>query len=215
MSEYGKYIIGNAERLQKIISDILDMSKIDNNVLTLDKEQFNLNEAILSTIQDIREQIIFENKKVNIIYNSKDTKEKDIIIGDKARIIQVMSNILNNTIRFTKEGTIYIELEKNNVINNNNNDDHTDRSTSDSGSSSSTSREIIINIKDSGKGIDSRTFSHMFSKFFSTSGKGGTGLGLYISKSIIEDHGGRIWAKNNEDGKGATFSFSLPLYKQK
>jgi signal transduction histidine kinase len=87
-------------------------------------------------------------------------------------------------------------------------------STSDSGSSSSTSREIIINIKDSGKGIDSRTFPHMFSKFFSTSGKGGTGLGLYISKSIIEDHGGRIWAKNNKDGKGATFSFSLPLDKE-
>ncbi len=103
-SEYGKYIMGNAERLQKIISDILDMSKIDNNALTMNKEQFNLNEAILSTIQDIREQIIFENKKVNIIYNSKDTKEKDIIIeGDKARIIQVMSNILNNATGLPKK----------------------------------------------------------------------------------------------------------------
>ena len=70
-SEYGNRIMINAERLQKIISDILDMSKIDNNALMLNKEQFNLNEAILYTIQDIREQIIFENKKVNIIYNSK------------------------------------------------------------------------------------------------------------------------------------------------
>jgi len=103
-SEYGKYIMGNSERLQKLISDILDMSKIDNNALKLDKEQFNLNEAILSTIQDIREQIIFENKKVNIIYNSKDTKEKDVIIeGDKVRIIQVMSNILDNATGLPKK----------------------------------------------------------------------------------------------------------------
>jgi len=74
--------------------------------------------------------------------------------------------------------------------------------------------EIIINIKDSGNGIDPRTFPHLFSKFFSTSGRGGTGLGLYISKNIVDAHGGKIWAKNNEDGKGATFSFSLPLYKE-
>ena len=76
-------------------------------------------------------------------------------------------------------------------------------------------KEIIINIKDTGRGLDSRTFPHLFSKFFSTSGAGGTGLGLYICKSIIEAHGGRIWAKNNnEDGKGATCAFSLPLYQQ-
>jgi signal transduction histidine kinase len=74
--------------------------------------------------------------------------------------------------------------------------------------------EIIINIKDSGNGIDPRTFPHLFSKFFSTSGRGGTGLGLYISKNIVDAHGGKIWAKNNEDGKGATFFFSLPLYMQ-
>ena len=74
--------------------------------------------------------------------------------------------------------------------------------------------EIIINIKDTGKGIDSKTFPHLFSKFFSTSGRGGTGLGLYISKNIVDAHGGKIWAKNNEDGKGATFSFSLPIYKE-
>jgi len=74
------------------------------------------------------------------------------------------------------------------------------------------SEEIIINIKDTGKRLDSRTFPHLFSKFFSTSGAGGTGLGLYICKSIIEAHGGKICAKNNnEDEKGATFSFSLPL----
>ena len=75
-------------------------------------------------------------------------------------------------------------------------------------------KKSLLNIKDTGNGIDSKTFPHLFSKFFSTSGIGGTGLGLYICKSIVDAHGGKIWAKNNEDGKGATFSFSLPLYKE-
>jgi signal transduction histidine kinase len=219
--EYGKPIMRNAERLQKIITDILVMSKIDNNVLTLNKERFDLNELISSTIQDIREYIISDHKKIDIFYNnnnSKGTKEKDIIIeADKQRIIQVISNILDNAIKFTQEGIISIDIEKNDSVIDNTDKYNFGNSTSNNSNSSSNSNgikaseEIIINIKDSGKGIDSKAFPHLFSKFFSTSRTGGTGLGLYICKSIVEDHGGRIWAKNNEDGKGATFSFSLPL----
>ena len=198
----------NAERLQKIISDIRDMSKIDNNALTLDIEQFNVNEVISSTVDEKREHIISDNKKVNIVYNnnSNGINDKDIIIeADKERIIQVISNILDNAIKFTKEGTISIDIEKNSDIDNN----------IDNSDNNNKSREIIIiNIKDTGNGIDSKTFPHLFSKFFSTSGIGGTGLGLYICKAIVDAHGGKIWAKNNEDGKGATFSFSLPLYKE-
>ena len=206
--EYGDFIMRNAIRLQKIISDIRDMSKIDNNALALNKEQFNLNEVLSSTVDDIREHLFPTDKKINIVYNNAVIVDKDLIIeADKERIIQVISNLLNNAIKFTKEGTICIDIEKsdgidndkdNTIINNNN-----------------MPEEIIINIKDTGKGLDSRTFPHLFSKFFSTSGSSGTGLGLYICKSIIEAHGGRIWAKNNnEDGKGTTFSFSLPLYKE-
>ena len=147
---------------------------------------------------------------MNIVYNNVGTSDKGtsiIIEGDKERIIQVISNILDNAIKFTKEGTISIEVEKSNCIDNNNDND-------DTNSNNKSKEMIIININDTGKGIDSKTFPHLFSKFFSTTGIGGTGLGLYISKSIIEAHGGKIWAKNknNEDGKkGATFSFSLPL----
>jgi signal transduction histidine kinase len=184
------------------------MSKIDNNALTLNKEQFNLNEVISSTVDDIREHIISDNKKINIVYNnnSKGIRYKDIVIdGDKERIIQIISNILHNAIKFTKKGTISIDIEKRDGIDNNkDNKDNNNKS----------DEIIIINIKDTGKGIDSKTFPHLFSKFFSTSGRGGTGLGLYISKNIVDAHGGKIWAKNNEDGKGATFSFSLPLYKE-
>jgi signal transduction histidine kinase len=202
--EYGEGIMRNAERLQKIISDIRDMSKIDNNALTLNKEKFNLNEVISLAVDDKREHIS-DYKKVNIVYNnSRSIIDKDLVIeGDKERINQVISNILDNAIKFTKEGTISIDIEKRDGMDNNK--DNT-------GNNNKSEEIIIINIKDSGKGIDSKTFPHLFSKFFSTSGTGGTGLGLYVCKSIVESHGGKIWAANNEDGKGATFSFSLPLY---
>ncbi|MGN6614942.1 MAG: sensor histidine kinase [Candidatus Nitrosocosmicus sp.] len=156
-------------------------------------------------MDDIRENVISDNKKINIIYNNAAMIDKDLIIdANKERIIQVISNILDNAIKFTKEGTIRIDMEKSGGIDNDKDDTANNKR----------SEEVIINIKDSGKGLDSKTFPHLFSKFFSISGTGGTGLGLYICKSIVEAHGGRIWAKNNnEDGKGATFSFSLPLYK--
>lgn len=92
--EYGNRILRNLERLQKIISDLRDMSKIDNNALTLGKEQFNLNEVISSAIDDIREHIILDNKKVNIIYNNRGISDKDLIIeGDKERIMRDIQHI--------------------------------------------------------------------------------------------------------------------------
>jgi signal transduction histidine kinase len=203
-TKYVKLIMRNAKRLQKIISDILDISKIDNNALTLNKEHFKLTEVISGIVHDLRDQLIQNNKSVNIIYDNidieKEEEEKDIVIdGDKERITQVISNILDNAIRFTKEGIIHINIERNNIINNNK--DNID----------SNSEEIIIKIIDSGKGIDAQSIPHLFSKFYSTSGKGGTGLGLYICKAIIEAHNGKIWAENNKDGKGSTFSFTLPV----
>ena len=71
--------------------------------------------------------------------------------------------------------------------------------------------EVIVSVKDTGTGIDPDVFPKLFSKFAITSDPGGTGLGLFISKNIIEAHGGRIWAENNANGNGATFSFSLPI----
>jgi signal transduction histidine kinase len=141
--EYGNSIIRNAERLQKMISDIRNMSKIDNNALTLNKEQFNLNEVISSAVDDIRENVISDNKKVNIVYNNRGISDKNIVIdGDKERIIQAISNILDNAIKFTKEGTISIDIGKSGGIDN-------DKNNTDSNNKS---KEIIINIKDTGKG---------------------------------------------------------------
>ena len=110
--------------------------------------------------------------------------------ADKRRISQVIYNLLHNAIKFTNEGSIIISVK---------------RKVDDN-------KLIVVSINDTGKGIDSQIFPRLFSKF-ATKSENRTGLGLFISKSIVEAHGGRIWAQNNRDGKGATFAFSLPLSK--
>jgi signal transduction histidine kinase len=137
--------------------------------------------VISNTIQDIRNQI--SNGKVKLRYEF----DKDLLFieADKERITQVISNLLSNAVKFTKEGTISLVVEK-----------------KDS--------KVTFNIKDTGTGIDPEILPRLFSKFATKSFEG-TGLGLFVSKSIIEAHHGKMWAQNNADGKGATFSFSLPL----
>ena len=142
---------------------------------------------ILNAFADFRNQSKNEYKdniKLELV-----SKEDIFIEADKGRMYQVVSNLLNNAIKFTNEGTIITTVEKKDSY-------------------------VIMSIKDSGTGIDSEIFPRLFSKFATKSEIAGTGLGLFISKSIIESHGGRIWAENNKDGeKGATFYFSLPLSK--
>jgi signal transduction histidine kinase len=185
-------IIRNAKRLERLASDILDVSKIESQSLKLNKERFNLNNVLYDTIQDIQNRLANDNgldSSAKLYY-----KPKDIIVeADKGRLTQVVSNILNNAIKFTQEGTITISigLERKKEEHNN--------------------QEIVVSIQDTGQGIDSEILPKLFTKFATKSETRGTGLGLFISKSIVEAHGGKIWAQNNPDGKGATFSFSLPI----
>jgi two-component system, OmpR family, sensor histidine kinase VicK len=111
------------------------------------------------------------------------------IMGDPNRLAQVLSNLLRNALKFTEEGAINVRVGKN-----------------DSPSYS----EAVVSISDSGQGIDPEVMSKLFEKFVSKSEKG-TGLGLFISKSIVEAHGGKIWGENNKGLNGATFTFTLPL----
>jgi signal transduction histidine kinase len=186
-------VIRNAKRLQRLTDDILDVTKIESNLLHLNKEEFNLNDLIFHIIDDDKSQI--DNKDIKLIYqDNSNSDDNNIIIvqADKYRLNQVISNLISNSIKFTnKGGTIFIttKREKDN-------------------------KAIIISIKDTGIGIDPEIMPRLFTRFASKSFQG-TGLGLYISKSIIEAHGGRIWATNNTDGKGAIFTFSLPLEKEK
>jgi two-component system, OmpR family, sensor histidine kinase VicK len=188
----------NALRLQRLAEDILDVTKIESKTLNLHKEKFNLSDLISTIIGDHRNNIDKNDEgkdKVRLLYTNE--KEPFLVKADYARIIQSISNILNNAIKFTQEekelgeegaGDIYITIEKKKKDN---------------------EQQVIVMMRDTGIGIDSDMLPRLFTKFATKSTKG-TGLGLFISKSIIEAHGGTIWAENNKDGKGATFAFDLP-----
>lgn len=174
----------NANRLNRLSDDILDVTKIESKSLELKKERFNLNHIILNAIDDIiLSKEFVDNKSVQLLYQPQDI----VLELDKGRMSQVISNILSNAIKFTKKGSIGVETKIEEDAN-----------------------QVIVNVKDSGSGIDHEILPKLFSKF-TTKSFSGTGLGLFISKSIIEAHGGKIWAENNADGIGATFSFSIPI----
>jgi signal transduction histidine kinase len=181
----------NAKRLKQLTEDILDVTKIESQSLNLKKEKFNLNDIIENAIDDImrnRESLKINKNLIQLQYHHP---QQDIFVqADKGRISQVIHNLLDNALKFTEAGNITIstQMEKE-------------------------EDEVIVGVKDTGRGLDLEIIPNMFSKF-ATKSDTGTGLGLFISKSIIEAHGGRIWAENNnnKDGKkGATFYFSLPL----
>ncbi|MGB7637298.1 MAG: HAMP domain-containing sensor histidine kinase [Nitrososphaeraceae archaeon] len=193
--EFLSIIIRNAKRLQQLSADILDIAKIEGHTLILKKEQFDVNEIISDAVVDYRNQIEQDGKnrnEWNLLY--KNSGQDIFIEADKGRIIQVISNLVSNAVKFTKVGTVTVAAEK---------VEENDR------------QQVIISIKDTGTGIDPEMLPKLFTKFATKSDKGtGIGLGLFISKSIVEAHGGRIWAENNKDGKGATFAFSMPINKQ-
>jgi len=185
-------ITRNAKRLQRLTDDILDVTKIESQSLKLNKERFNLNDVITNVIDEMIVNREFKNEKSDYDNNNikLEYRPKDIFVeADRIRVTQVISNLLNNSIKFTKEGKITITIEKKD----------------DDG------EVAVISIKDTGIGIDSEMFPKLFSKFASKSYQG-TGLGLFICKSIVEAHDGKIWAENNnnQEKKGATFYFTLP-----
>jgi signal transduction histidine kinase len=190
-----KIIIRNAEKLKELATNILDVSRIESQLLVLNKEQFNLDDLISSIISEYNDS----QKEDKLLVEFKG--DRNIVVkADKTKIVQVLSNLLNNAVKFTKdepEGTISISCQRKD-------DDYED---------DNNNNYVIVNVKDTGKGIDHEIFPRLFSKFITTSisSDHGIGLGLFVSRAIIESHGGKIWAENNSDAKGATFSFSLPI----
>jgi two-component system, OmpR family, sensor histidine kinase VicK len=183
-------IIRNAKRLRLLTENILDITKIENNSMELNKEEFILGRIVLETFTDFANQLSNEQKESVKLISALD--EGDVpVLADRHRINQVISNLLNNAIKFTQQGHITISTEKEKF-----------------------GKEVIVKVKDSGSGIDPGIMSRLFTKF-ATKSHVGTGLGLFISKSIVEAHGGRMWAENNLVGKGATFCFSVPILHEK
>jgi signal transduction histidine kinase len=180
-------IVRNSKRLRQLAEDILDVAKIEGGSLFLKKEKFNLKEMITEILSEY-EQKIKNIKNIKLSYYSQGN-DSITIEADRSRLCQVIYNLLSNAVKFTNDGSITVIAEKKDKDDN----------------------FILLSIRDTGTGIDSEMLPKLFTKFATKSQTGGTGLGLFISKSIIERHGGKMWAENNSDGKGATFAFSLPI----
>ncbi len=198
--EYVDVILRNGQRLGKLVEDVLDVTKIESQSLELRREHFDLNDLIINIIDDIiaaeAESMVYgltdrhkQKNNVKITYQPRHLP----VYADRNRLAQVISNLLNNARKFTSEGFVTITADK-----------KTDKD------SNNGNGIALISVCDSGSGVDPEIMPRLFTKFSSKSFSG-TGLGLYICKNIIEAHGGRIWAENNNDGKGATFSFTLPM----
>lgn len=179
----------NAKRLEKLANNILAITRIEGKGLDLDKEQVDMNENILHLISDAKTWVPSDKR---LQFNFEPYGEPLIVEADKSKLFEVLSNLIRNAIKFTgedgEEGKITIILGK-----------------------SEDCKYAIVRISDNGRGIDADVVSRLFQKFAASQEFGGTGLGLYLSKSIVESHSGKIWAENNKDGKGATFSFTLPI----
>ena len=186
--EFLEVILRNCYRLYRLTEDVLDVTKIESQTLKMNKEIIQLNEIIGNVVKDYREII---NKKrygsdqISIVFEP--TKDIMFVNADKVRIIQVLSNLLDNALKFTKEGKIIITIKK---IKEN--------------------QEVMVSIKDSGTGLDPEIIPQLFQKF-ATKSEQGTGLGLFISKNIIEVHDGTMWGENNSQSNGAIFYFTLPI----
>jgi signal transduction histidine kinase len=218
--KYIDSISRNANRLEKLAEDLLDTAKIESDNLILNKEKTDLKEVLSTIIQSVKMDLENKQKKAKKVYkefnNANNTvKEKEpieirlyhgekhpntlssslYVMIDREKIIRAISNLLSNSIKSIGDdgGRITITISKRDKEKNN----------------SFEKNEILLSVKDTGKGINSEIHPKLFNKF-TTNSSSGTGLGLYITKSIIEAHGGQVWAENNGDGRGATFSFSLP-----
>jgi len=184
-------IFRNEKRLDRLVSDVLDISRIQTKKLKIIPKKFSLTKVIKSIDGDMKLKV--QEKEIDLTMKLADLPK---IVADSDRITQVVSNLINNAIKFTPEkGKISIEVEK-------------------------SEKEVVVKISDTGIGISPINLKKLFTPFVQLDTglarkHGGTGLGLVISKGIIEAHGGKIWAESKGEGKGSAFFFTLPIGKTK
>jgi signal transduction histidine kinase len=175
-------IIRNARRLERLTTDILEVTRIESGSIKLHREMVDMNTKIRNVARDAKETV-----PAGVELRLEPAPEPVMVDADRSRLYEVVSNLLSNAVKFTSSGSIVVKVER------------IERGGTD---------HALVTVRDTGSGIDPEIMPRLFTKFASKS-EHGTGLGLFISKSIVEAHGGRIWGENNPDG-GATFSFELP-----
>ncbi len=223
-NEVGQYykhyfdsIIRNANRSNSIVINILNVAKIDNATFNLNKEETNMYEIVSEAVNDYRNVPKIDNnlKNKNIHFEVAESSVKSVRVHvDRIRIYEALTNLFNNSVEFIHSiGIVTVQvtvvdrhyLDKINQVKS-----HDYESLNKYDHKHDTDNFILIQIKHNGKGIDKYALSKLFNKFVSTVDNH-IGLGLYVSKYIIESHGGGIWAQNNTDVQASTFSFILPL----
>lgn len=187
MTKYLDAVLKNANRLQRLVEDILDITRIENDLLVLRKESIFVDEFVKKMVDDYADKISATKNDLQLQVGHLDHVK---VFADKDRLHQVISNLMDNAIKFTPAGTIKVDA----VVD------------------ASDEKRVIISVADTGTGVDPDIQSKLFEKFASKSQKG-TGLGLFIAKNIIEAHGGKVWFEQNPDGKGSVFKFTLPSEK--
>ena len=192
--DYFDNLFKNAKRLEKITNDMLDVSKIDSDTFELTKINFDLNDSIKKIISNHEKNALDRNVKIIFEPNKAEMKT---INADQAKIQQVIDNILFNALDSTKDGTITIKAYDLSLR-------------SDDKQNHDVQESIAVEVKDTGSDINQEIIQRLFEKFSKRSDSGAA-LGLYISKKIVEMHGGKFWAQNNRGAKGATFTFTLPV----
>ena len=180
----------NARRLQRLSSEILDATRIESGTLRLEREMVDINEKVKNVVAD-SSSLVSENRDVRVRFrlaaDASGVVVPLVVYADRLRMFEVISNLIRNAIKFSSD-------EKDVLV-----------------TAAKKDGQAVVEIKDRGSGISPEMMPRLFSKFSTDKEKGGTGLGLFIAKNIVEAHGGRIWAENNKDGPGATFTFALPL----
>ncbi|MEW5839888.1 HAMP domain-containing sensor histidine kinase [Nitrososphaera sp.] len=178
-------IARNARRLQNLSADILDVTRIESGTLRLNREEFDLGRLLKTAVADAQSRRLVNDRDVRFVLDLPPTDPPMIVYADPQRITQVVANLIGNAAKFTEKGTITVAARRSGGV-------------------------ITVMVKDTGPGIHPEIMPRLFQKF-ATKSEAGTGLGLYISKRIVEAHGGQICAENNADGAGAAFYFTLPL----
>lgn len=178
--EFLDAIIRNSKRLHRLAEEILQVSRIESNLLRLNCEEFDFDKLVREIIDDIKAQQERDLGGVSFSVRTKNIK----MYGDRSKLGEVIGNLVDNALKFSPKGRIDISARSNRR------------------------GDVLVSVKDHGSGIPADIMPNLFTKFVSKS-NGGTGLGLYICKNILQAHSGEIWAQNNI-GKGATFWFSVP-----
>jgi signal transduction histidine kinase len=204
LSKYQQLVLKNATRLNDLINDLLDLAKIDllDSDLRLNKERIDL----IEEIKDFKDNYQTPRKKSGIYndiiikYDDKLVSDNKVIVDiDRTRFSQILNNIVNNSFKFSNEnGKVTITIKES--VNNKNT------------SGNNNNKSVVISISDEGKGISQDMLPRLFERFV-TNSESGTGLGLYITKKLVEAHNGSIWGYNNSKGKGCTFEITLPISK--